>query len=411
MDDTEVFIDRLDNGLTVITEEVPTVASVSYSLSCRGGIIYDAQERIGESLILAEMLSRGANTMNAVELSDAFDNGGILHSESCSGGRFTLRGSLLNDQLELTLNLLSSMILTPHLPEQDIDSIRSLLLFDIDSLSDNPSRRALVELGARYYPAPFNRPSMGEREGLMNVNLKSIKTLWSNVFRPEGAVLSIAGNVSRKEVLVLVDKYFSSWKGRGIDPVSFGKVGELGRTHISQETAQTQIVFCYPAMKFGEPGYYAARMLIEALSGGMYGRLFTEVREKRGLCYSVWASFGATSQYGTVTAYCGTTPERAAECLEVMQGEFDRALGTISKEELFRARANVKAGLIIGEESPAARASSNGYEWWTHKRIRSIDEIMDALNRVDSSAIDDFLHTYPHSAKTIVTLGTESRII
>ena len=158
-------------------------------------------------------------------------------------------------------------------------------------------------------------------------------------------------------------------------------------------------------MRFNEDGYYPGKLAVSILGASMFGRLFVEVREKRGLCYSVYARHGSTTSYGTVTAYVGTTPERAQESLDVLLKELNGLEGTVTQDELERARTNLKAALIMGEESPGARAGSNAQDWWLLKRVRPLSEINAEIDKVTVQSIDAFLSTYPFRPCSLLTLG------
>ncbi|RIL04972.1 MAG: hypothetical protein DCC75_12130, partial [Proteobacteria bacterium] len=186
-------IETLSNGLTIIVEEIPHAESVAFDLSIPGGIVLDRPELVGLSLILPELTSRGAGGLTAHQLSEAFDICGIRHSESGGHDRFTYRATLLSSHLAEALRLMSLMIRNPDFPEGDVANIKSLLLQDIASLADNPARRCMVELGKRYYPPPFNRPSMGEEQGIGGVSLSELRSDWKARFAPHGSILSVAG--------------------------------------------------------------------------------------------------------------------------------------------------------------------------------------------------------------------------
>lgn len=396
----------LSNGLVVILEAIPHVQSVAYDLLIPGGILHDEPDRIGSSLILGELTGRGAGSFSSRELSDAFDQRGIRHGEGAGHDRYFYRGALLADELGEALRLVSMMVQSPTLPEEEIDPIRDVLLQDLYSLADSPARHAFVELHSRYYPAPFNRPSHGTADGLEQTSISCIRTLWETQFRPDGSVLSIAGNIDPAQVLEQVESSFKDWKGVAVTRPEFGEMPSHDSHHIHSDSAQVQIVLSYPSVKFGDNHYYAAKVANGVLSGGMFGRLFIEVREKRGLCYSVYSRHSSTESYGVVTAYAGTTPDRAQETLEVLVGELGNLKGTISEEELLRAKANMLSSIIIGEESPSSRASSNSGDWWLQKRIRSLDEIKEGVEQVTIDAIDEYLEAFPLTSLMLLTLGS-----
>jgi predicted Zn-dependent peptidase len=398
---------QLANGLTVIVEEMDHVESVSYDMLLPGGLIVDEASTVGASLIFAELLGRGAGGMDSRQLSAAFDGAGIRHGEGVGTDRFTLSGSLVADKLERALELLSLMVLEPTLAEDEIPSIQSVMLQDLAALNDNPARKSMVELTKRYYPAPFNRSSLGEEAGIAGSSRLTMMDLYGRYFVPERAILSVAGKVKAAEVLSWVEKHLGAWKGTGADLPTFGAISPHRYYPLEVESAQLQIVMAAPSVKFSEPSYYDGKVAVSLLGASMFGRLFVEVREKRGLCYSVYARHGATASYGTVTAYVGTTPERAQESLDVLLREFDELRGSVTEEEVSRAKTNLKATLVMGEESPGSRAASNAGDWWLLKRIRSLQEISAAIDAVSLESIDGFLAKYPFRPCSILTLGSK----
>lgn len=398
-------IHKLTNGLTVLIEPMADFESLAWELHIPGGIGHDKVGQVGASLVLAELTSRGAGSRDSRALSDAFDSLGIRHSESAGHERFVYRASALKDQLEDVFSLCSSMVCDPHLPEDEIESIRSVLLQDLDALKDNPSRRAQLELASRYYPAPFNRAGLGERDGISDTTLADLRTIYQRCFRPQGSILSVAGACDPRKVIMLAEKYFGEWQGDAPTRILFGALPPASRCHIQEEAAQLQIVLAYPSAPFGSPHYYAAKVALQVLSGGMFGRLFIEVREKRGLVYSVHAGHSGTKEYGTVTGYAGTTPERAHETLEVMVRELGGLKGSVSPEELSRAKVNLKSALILGQEGPGSRAAGNVHDFWLDQRIRPLDEVLGGIDAVDSAAIDAFIEAYPPDPISLVTLG------
>jgi predicted Zn-dependent peptidase len=396
---------QLSNGLSVIIEEMPHVESVSYDLLLPGGFVCDPADRIGAGLILGELVGRGAGPLNSRQLSEAFDNLGIRHGEGVGTDRYAFSGSLVSDSLGRALELVSYMVREPRLPEEEIPNIQSVLLQDIDALNDNPARRAMVELSRRYYPDPYNRPSLGEADGIKATTRATVVETWKRLFSPRKAILSIAGKVKAAEVLKTVEGLFGDWQGADVSIPEFGALPKNDYFHIESDSSQVQIVLASPSVRFNEDGYYSGKLAVSILGASMFGRLFVEVREKRGLCYSVYARHGSTTSYGTVTAYVGTTPERAQESLDVLLKELSGLKGTVTQDELERARTNLKAALIMGEESPGARAGSNAQDWWLLKRVRPLSEINAEIDKVTVQSIDAFLSSHPFRPCSLLTLG------
>lgn len=402
----DVLIKSLSNGLTVVIDEMAEVESVAYELLIPGGVIADDPDSLGGALILSELSTRGAGALDTRALSDAFERLGVRHSEFTAHDRFVYRGALLGENLEGALSLVSQMILAPRLPESELASVRSLFLQDLASLDDNPSRRAVEELSARYYPDPYGRSTLGTVEGLNRTTIQRVKESWSRFYHPAGAVLSICGKIKGDATLAMVERIFGEWRGSAPSRPVFGEPAKHQSFHIPVQAAQLQVVLAYPGAKFGDPDYYVAKVVSGILSGGMFGRLFIEVREKRALCYSVYARHSATKEFGTVLVYAGTTPERAQSTLDVTMEVLLRVRGSVTEEELNRVKANIKSSIVLGEESSAARASSNGIDYWIDQRVRPISEIRDAIEQVGIEQIDQYIEKYGPRSVMLLTLGS-----
>jgi predicted Zn-dependent peptidase len=178
--------------------------------------------------------------------------------------------------------------------------------------------------------------------------------------------------------------------------------------HVSKETTQTQIGIAYPSIPFGHADYYAAMGAVQVLSGGMSSRLFTEVREKEGLCYAVWATYQTYKDRASVFAYAGTTTARAQETLDVTLRELRRLREGIEDDEVERVRAGLKSSLIMQEESTTSRAATLASDWYYLGRVRSFDEIQAAIDGLTPKTILDHLERFPAKDFAIVTLGEKA---
>jgi predicted Zn-dependent peptidase len=180
-----VAVEQLANGLTIIVEEMSHVRSAAYELLLPGGLLAEPTEDVGASLILPELTARGAGPYDSRQLNDAFDEIGARRGEGASADKFAYTGSIVADKLPRALELVGEMVLRPKLPADEIDSIRSVLLQDIASVTDSPSRWAMLELSKRFYPAPYNRPGIGTKEGVEGATAADCRALWERAYRPE----------------------------------------------------------------------------------------------------------------------------------------------------------------------------------------------------------------------------------
>jgi predicted Zn-dependent peptidase len=401
-----LFIEKLENGLTIIVDQIDGVESVSYELSIPGGLIHEGEDQAGSVLLLAELTSRGAGDLNARQISDAFEGLGARHSESASSDSFSFRGLCLAPEFAECLGLTALQVLHPTLPEEEIAPIKSLLLQDIQSLPDSPSRLAMKELYAGYLPSPYNRSGLGTIEGISSATRSSLQELHAKFFSPQGAVLSVAGKVKVEEVVALAKKLFSKWTGAELKDPHFTEATCPGYKHIHSDSAQLQIALAFPSARYGDAEYYSAKVASVILSGGMFGRVFVEVREKRGLVYSVYARHLADRHSAYFVAYAGTTPERAQETLDVLSETLASVSKDLSPDELSRAKTHMKSSLVLGEESTSSRAVSNANDYWMLGRIRPFEEIMEQINLVDQSRIAELCNKFPAAKFYLTTLGS-----
>jgi predicted Zn-dependent peptidase len=226
-------------------------------------------------------------------------------------------------------------------------------------------------------------------------------------YRPNGAILAVAGAIDFPALKDAVARLFGDWEP-GPDPaVTVRPVGPR-RDHIAKETQQTQIALAYPTVTVTHPDHYQARAAIAILGGYASARLFTEVREKRGLCYSVYSSYESQRDRAAVVCYAGTSSERAQETLDVTLAEIDR-LGKdgVDAEELDMMRAGLKSSLVMAQESSMSRSGSLASDWYYLGRVRPLDEIAGALDALTPESVSTFAARQEAHDLTILTLGPE----
>jgi predicted Zn-dependent peptidase len=203
----------------------------------------------------------------------------------------------------------------------------------------------------------------------------------------------------------LVEELFSDWSGATPTLEAPEVVSEPVFQHIQQDTAQVQIGIAYKGVPSTDVDFYNYRVATSVLSGGMGARLFTEVREKRGLVYSVSAGAHSHRGIGFTLAYAGTQPERAQESLDVLTGELVRMKDGVTEQEVERAKIGMLSGLVMQEESSRARAGAIARDMWMLGRVRSLDEVTEKINAVTAASIAEFYDRSPAKDFSIVTLG------
>jgi predicted Zn-dependent peptidase len=400
----DVFHHTFANGLTLLAERMGHVRSAAMNFLVPAGCAYDPRRHPGLASLLSDLITRGAGERDSRELTLALDNLGLDRDESVGVMHMRFWGSTLATNLPAALEIYADILRRPHLPEEELDSVKALALQELQGLEDEPRQKMFIELRKRHYPAPLSNDRRGTEEGVSSLTIEDVRAFHQRHFRPRGGILSVAGNIEWEPLREQVGRLFGDWDG-GKEPVlKLGKAsGKPG--HLTKETTQTQIGIAYASVPFGHREYYDALGAVNVLSGGMSARLFTEVREKRGLCYAVSANYQTFKDRGSVICYAGTTNDRAQETLDVTLAELRRLQDGIEQEELERVQAGLKSSLIMQEESTSSRAGTLASDWYYLGRVRPFDELQTAIQSLTPESIVRHLHHHPPGNFTIVTLG------
>jgi predicted Zn-dependent peptidase len=398
-----IHIHTFPNGLTLLAERMEHVRSAAVNFLIPAGCAYDPPDRVGMASALAELITRGAGDRDSRELSLAMDNIGLDRSESVGQLHMRFWGATLARNIPAALELYADVLRRPHLPEDELEPVQSLLLQDLQALEDEPKGKVMVELRRRHWPDPLGRDRRGTPEGLQDIAIADVRKYFQARFGPRDTILSVAGNIEWEPLRAQVERLFGEWTDGGHPAMKLGKALG-GQAHLEKDTTQTQIAVAFPSVPFGHPDYYAAQGAVQVLSGGMGARLFTEVREKRGLSYAVYASYQTFKDRACVLCYAGTT-DRAQETLDVVMEELRRLDQGVSPEEVERVQAGLKSSVIMQEESTSARAGALASEWYYLGRVRPLEEIQAAINALTPDGIVRHVRDYPPRNCTVVTLG------
>jgi predicted Zn-dependent peptidase len=313
-------------------------------------------------------------------------------------------GATLARNLPAALDLYADILRRPQLPEQDLDAVKALALQDLQSLEDEPQYKAMVELRRRFFPPPLGRDRRGTPEGVASLTIDQVRQQHYAMFRPQGTILAVAGHIEWKTLRNQVERLFGDWTGATETELHLG-TPPGGRHHIPKETAQTHIAIAYPSVPFGHPEYYAAQGAVNILSGGFSSRLFTEIREKHGLCYAISASYLTFKGCAGICCYAGTTNQRAQKTLDLTLAELVRLQEGVTKEEVERVQAGLKSSLIMQEESTSARAGALASDWFYLGRVRGLDEIQAAIDGLTPRKIVAHLRRHPPRDFSLVAIG------
>ncbi|RMH24435.1 MAG: insulinase family protein [Planctomycetota bacterium] len=406
---TAISTARLSAGADLIVEPMPGVRSAAMTWLLPAGSAREPAAFEGLGAMWADLLFRGAGGLDARQHAGALDRLGVSRSADGATHTFRITGTMLGDRVVRALPLFADMVLRPRFDPADIGPVRDLCLADLAALADDPHERVMILAKARHLPAPLNRSGLGTPETLAAIDAPIARAQWRAQAAPAGSAIAVAGAVEPEPVRDALERLLEGWTG---EPTAFEAAGPArrGREHLDDDTNQVHIAVVHDAPPESAPECVLERVLTSVLSGGMSGRLFTEVREKRGLVYSVSARYAAGRDDGRVVAYAGTTPERAPETLRVLLGELGRPTaegdaGGIDESEFRRAVTGLKSSLVMSGESTAARASALAGDWFTLGRPRTLAERLAEIDAVTLDALNAYAAKRTLGELTIASIG------
>ncbi len=265
---------RFDNGLTLIVEPMDDVQSAAVSFLVPAGSVFDPPGKNGSASVLCELMPRGAGNLDSKQLSAALDNLGVQHHESVGTVHLTFTAATLAENLPQALRLYADIVLRPWLPEDQFEAARSGVEQSLMSIEDEPRQKIMVELRRRCFDAPWGLPPEGSLQELPNLTPQSISEHYHRCFRPDEAILGIAGKTDLEAVSDLVGNLFQDWKPKPPPALQTWSRGSR-RDSIHHDSTQTHIGIGYDSVPYRDPDYYAAWAAVSVLSGGMSSRLFT----------------------------------------------------------------------------------------------------------------------------------------
>jgi len=388
-------------------QRMPWLESAAMSVLVPAGSQRDPAELPGLASFTAEMVQRGCGNLNSRQFVDQLDRIGAARSASVTNYHTRFSAAIPSSRLEESLAIYRDLIRTPHLPEAQLEDSRMVAMQELLAMEDDLAQKLLRELRLRLYPDPYGRSTTGSPESVQAITYQDVASHVANYYVPENAIISLAGKMEFDSVTSIVERLFGDWEGTLRSDITETPPLD-GHHHIQHESSQTQIGIVFPGVPYSHPDYFLARSAIGILSDGMSSRLFTEVREKRGLCYTVYAMCHTIKEQGCVLAYAGTTTERAQETLDVMLAEIRRLGDGVFEDELNRLKARMKTGLIMQQESSSSRSISMASDWHLLGYLRTLEELSDLVDKVNTEAINQYLANNPPQQFKVVTLGQQA---
>ena len=403
----------LPSGLRIVTEEVSTVRSVAFGIWANVGSRDESPSVAGASHFLEHLLFKGTQTRSALDISAAIDAvGGEMNA--FTGKEYTcFYARVIDTDFSIAAEVICDMIRDSVVRAADVDSERTVVLEEIAMRDDDPSDLVHDLFSETLFgDTPIGRPILGTVDSITHMSRKSVNDYYKKKYLPENLVVAVAGNIKHERVVervssLLGDFLDSSAKPAALRPTkkirAAGK-GEIGL--IYRKSEQANVLLGFPSIDRNDERRFALSVLTSALGGGMSSRLFQEVREKRGLAYSVYASMQQFAGAGILSLYAGCNPEKTTEVTSIFREVLGDVMTTgLSAAELERAKGQVAGSMVLGQEDTGSRMVRIGKSELVYGEIKSMDEILANVRAVDDAAIAELASEIFSAQPTLAIVG------
>ncbi len=382
---------RLDSGLRVVTERLPALRSVAIGFWVGTGARDETDALSGASHFLEHLLFKGTEDRQAVEIAQAIESvGGDMNA--FTGHELTAYYVRVpDDRLGLALDILSEIVWGPALRADDVEAERQVILEEIHMRDDTPDELVHDVFASALYPGhPLGRDVAGTAGSIRGITRDDIAAYHAAHYKPRNVVVAVAGNATHDEVVERVDKLAAGREG-GRPARSDGVDATVPRplAVLERPLEQAHLVLGMRAIPRDDPDRHALAVVNQVLGGGMSSRLFQEVRERRGLAYSVYSYRSGYEETGAFAVYCATAPERVRDVLDVLRHELDRlrADGGVDGAELEAAKGHLTGSLALGLESSSSRMHRIGRAELTLGDVPPLDELVAQVEAVSAEDV------------------------
>ncbi|HEY9163587.1 MAG TPA: pitrilysin family protein [Magnetovibrio sp.] len=400
-----VRITHLENGLSVISNEMPGVETASAGVWIEAGARFETPQMNGVSHMLEHMTFKGTRKRSAQAIAEEVEDvGGHLNAYT-SRENTAYYAKVLKEDLGLAVDVVADLVQNAVLDEVELERERGVILQEIHQAQDTPDDVVFDLFQEACFPGQaLGRTVLGPAEGVRDMARGDILDYMHEHYRPQGMVLSAAGNFSHDRLVDLAHQHFDkAATGRGTVHTPATYTG--GEIRESRDIEQVHLLLGFEGPHYTDDAFYAASVMSMVLGGGMSSRLFQEVREKRGLVYSIYSFLAPYADTGTFAIYAGTGEKDVTELIPVVCDEIGKITGDISPEELARAKAQLKASILMSLESTSSRAEQLARQLMIFGRPISTEESVANIDAVDEAAIQAIAKRIFTSAPTLTALG------
>jgi predicted Zn-dependent peptidase len=382
----------LPGGLRIVTESLPAVRSVALGIWVGVGSRDEDRAHAGATHYLEHLLFKGTRRRTALEISAEMDAVGGEMNAFTAKEYTCYYARVLDADLPLAVDVLSDMVTSSLITPKDVDAERNVVLEEIAMNDDDPSDTAHEAFTAKLFgDTPLGRPILGTTASINAITREQIFEHYEARYTPEHLVVAAAGNLDHDTVVRLVAQAFGPALERVAQPApprlnghpGFGAQAGVGTTLVSRGIEQANLVLGCEALSRTDDRRFALGVLNAAFGGGMSSRLFQEVREKRGLAYSVYSFSAQHADTGMWGIYVGCLPAKADEVLAICAEEISRVIeGGLTDAELARGKGQVRGSIVLGLEDPSSRMSRLGKSELVYPRLEPVDEVLASIDAV-----------------------------
>lgn len=405
-----VRLSALPNGLRVVTQRMDSVETVSLGVWVGTGARYESADINGVSHFLEHMAFKGTERRTARAIAEEIENvGGHLNAYT-SREQTAYHATVLKEDMPLAVDIIADILLNSQFDPTELDRERAVILQEIGQANDTPDDVIFDRFQEAAFPGqPVGRPVLGTSEIVGAMPRDALTGYMASHYTAPRMVLAAAGNLEHDDLAALAQQAFDGLVPAGPDGMVPG-VYQGGDYREKRDLEQVHLLLGFEGLTYEDPDYYAFSVFSTLLGGGMSSRLFQEVREIRGLAYSIYSFGAAYLDTGLFGIYAGTGEAEAAELVAVLCDELRKVCDPVAEDELRRARAQIKAGVLMSLESTASRCEQIARQVHVFGRPLGLDEIASRIDAVDEVAVQRVAKRLLASPPTVAALGPISGV-
>lgn len=401
-----VELTKLSNGLKVVTRTMESLYSVCLGYWVKVGGVCETSSNGGVSHFLEHMAFKGTTSRTAKQIADEIESvGGYLNAYT-SKETTAYHAKLLGENKMTAIDIISDILQNPTFLTEELERERGVILQEFFQTKDTPDDIIFDHFQAvAFGKQSLGTPILGSEEIISTISANDLRNYMSNYYRADNMIFCAVGNVSHEEILEYAEKYFSKFSSKKTPPfnVTFEYIG--GSYSDVRDIEQAHVIVGFDGVSSRDRDYYTMAMLSSILGGGMSSRLFQEVREKRGLVYSVYSFSNSYANNGTFGIYAATTADKLRELSDILSIELLKIKENITEKEFQRTKAQIKTSLLMSSENNTSSCEQLANQTAIFGRPVSREEMLDKINAVTSDDIKKLAEKILKSKASVVTVG------